>query len=47
LLNWINSELETIGKENFIHKAYEETLKPVYGDSVSPDELVVEGGKLN
>lgn len=47
LLNWINSELETLGKENFIHKAYEETLKPVYGDSVSPDELVVEGGKLN
>lgn len=45
LLDWINSELEDIGKEEFIHKAYEETLKPVYGDSVSPDELVIEGGK--
>lgn len=44
LLDWINKELETLGKENFIHKAYEETLKPVYGDSVSPDELVIEGG---
>ncbi|GFZ33765.1 amino acid ABC transporter substrate-binding protein [Clostridium zeae] len=46
LLDWINTELENIGKENFIHKAYEDTLKPVYGDSVSPDNLVIEGGKL-
>lgn len=45
LLDWINTELEELAKENFIHKAYEETLKPVYGDSVSPDELVIEGGK--
>lgn len=47
LLNWINTELEALAKENFVHKAYDETLKPVYGDSVSPDELVIEGGKLN
>jgi polar amino acid transport system substrate-binding protein len=47
LLDWINTELVNIGKENFIHKAYEDTLKPVYGDSVSPDNLVIEGGKLN
>jgi polar amino acid transport system substrate-binding protein len=47
LLNWINTELETLGKENFIHKAYDETLKPVYGDSVDPSNLVIEGGKLN
>jgi ABC-type amino acid transport/signal transduction systems, periplasmic component/domain len=46
LLDWVNTELETLGKENFIHKAYEETLKPVYGNSVSPDNLVIEGGKL-
>jgi polar amino acid transport system substrate-binding protein len=46
LLDWVNTELETLGKENFIHRAYEETLKPVYGDSVSPDNLVIEGGKL-
>ncbi|WP_160679420.1 cysteine ABC transporter substrate-binding protein [Clostridium sp. C8-1-8] len=47
LLDWINKELENIGKDNFVHKAYEDTLKPVYGDSVSPDNLVIEGGKLN
>ncbi|WP_027622994.1 cysteine ABC transporter substrate-binding protein [Clostridium lundense] len=45
LLNWINSEIETLGKENFMHKAYEETLKNVYGENFEND-LVVEGGKL-
>ncbi|MBP2651967.1 MAG: ABC-type transporter, periplasmic subunit family 3 [Firmicutes bacterium] len=46
LLDWINAELETLGKENFIHKAYDETLKPAYGDSINPEDIVVEGGKL-
>lgn len=27
-----------------IHKAYEETLHPVYGDAAKADDLVVEGG---
>ncbi|MDF2501173.1 MAG: glnH 1 [Anaerosporomusa subterranea] len=46
LLDWINQELETLGKEKFIYKAYDATLKPVYGDSVNPEDIVVEGGKL-
>jgi polar amino acid transport system substrate-binding protein len=46
LLAWINTELETIGKENFIHKAYEATLKPAYGESIDPEAIVIEGGKL-
>ncbi|SDM54051.1 amino acid ABC transporter substrate-binding protein, PAAT family [Dendrosporobacter quercicolus] len=46
LLNWINTELETLGKENFIHKAYQETLKPAYSDDINPEDIVVEGGKL-
>jgi len=46
LLSWINTELETIGKENFIHKAYDATLKPVYGDTLNPEDIVIEGGKL-
>ncbi|EGO61879.1 cysteine ABC transporter substrate-binding protein [Acetonema longum] len=46
LLDWINRELETLGKENFVHKAYEATLRPAYGDSVNPEDIVVEGGKL-
>lgn len=43
LQNWINTELETLGKENFVHKAYEETLKSVYGEEFE-ESLVVEGG---
>lgn len=46
LLDWINSEIETLGKENFFHADYAETLAPVYGDAANPDNLVVEGGKV-
>lgn len=46
LLDWINTELETLGKENFVHKAYDATLKPVYGDSINPEDIVIEGGKI-
>ncbi|PUE67129.1 cysteine ABC transporter substrate-binding protein [Arcobacter lacus] len=46
LLNWINETLEKLGKENFIHKAYDETLKPIYGDSVNIESVVIEGGKI-
>jgi polar amino acid transport system substrate-binding protein len=45
LKDWINTELETIGKESFVHKAYDETLKSVYGAEFE-DSLVVEGGKI-
>lgn len=44
LLNWINDEVKTLGEENFFHTAYDQTLKPVYGDAVDPESLVVEGG---
>ena len=43
LQEWINNELKSLGKENFVHKAYEETLKSVYGDEFE-DSIVVEGG---
>ena len=46
LLDWINGEIETLGKEEFFHKDYEETLKPVYGDEIDPENLVVEGGQV-
>ena len=46
LQEWINTELETLGKENFVHKAYEETLKSVYGDEFE-ESLVVERGVIN
>ncbi|WP_334292852.1 MULTISPECIES: cysteine ABC transporter substrate-binding protein [Anaerostipes] len=46
LLNWINEEIKDLGKENFFHKDYEKTLKPVYGDAADPENLVVEGGEV-
>lgn len=46
LLDWLNEEIKTLGKENFFHKDFEETLKPVYGDAVAPENLVVEGGEV-
>lgn len=47
LLEWLNGEIEALGKENFFHADYEATLKDVYGDAANPDNLVVEGGKIN
>lgn len=47
LLNWLNEEIEKLGDENFFHKDYEETLKPVYGDEVNPDDIVVEKGVVD
>lgn len=46
LRNWIDDEIKSLGKENFFHKNYEKTLKPVYGDAVDPESLVVEGGVI-
>ncbi|UQZ89875.1 ABC transporter substrate-binding protein [Deltaproteobacteria bacterium Smac51] len=46
LLDWINEEMATLGQEKFFHKAYDKTLKPIYGNSVDPETVVVEGGKM-
>ena len=45
LLDWLNNELTELPSD-FFHKDYEETLLPVYGDQVSPDELVIENGHV-
>lgn len=44
LLNWINEEIKSLAEERFFHADFDETLKQVYGESVKPDNLVVEGG---
>lgn len=46
LLDWLNEEIEKLGEEQFFHADFEETLKPVYGEDVDAESLVVEGGKL-
>lgn len=43
LLDWLNEEIQTLGKENFFHADYEATLLDTYGADYE-DELVVEGG---
>ena len=43
LLDWINSEIESLGKEQFFHADYEATLVDTYGLDYE-DSLVVEGG---
>ena len=45
LLDWINSEIESLGKENFFHADYEATLTGTYGKDYE-EKLVVEGGKV-
>lgn len=44
LLDAINKEIESLAEEQFFHKDFEETLKPVYGADINPEDLVVEGG---
>ena len=44
LKDWIDEEIKALAKEQFFHKDFEETLRPVYGEDVDPDSLVVEGG---
>ncbi|MDR0880577.1 MAG: cysteine ABC transporter substrate-binding protein [Clostridioides sp.] len=46
LLDWLNSEIKTLGNEKFFHADYEATLRPVYGNTVDPESVVVEGGEV-
>ena len=47
LLNAINDEIKSLADEQFFHADFEETLKPVYGDNIDPEDLVVEGGVVD
>lgn len=46
LLNWLNKEIKSLGKEQFFHQDYEKTLLPVYGNAAKPENIVVEGGVI-
>ncbi len=47
LLDWLNDEIVALGQENFFHKNYETTLRPIYGNTVDPETVVIEGGQMN
>lgn len=42
LLEWLNAETEKLGKEGVLNAAYEKTLKPIYGDTIKAQDIVVE-----
>ncbi|WP_410513936.1 transporter substrate-binding domain-containing protein [Paenibacillus sp. BR2-3] len=46
LRDWVNTELETLGKEKFLHQLYDTYVKDELGPDANPDEIVTEGGKL-
>lgn len=43
LLDWLNDDLEKLGKENFFHEAYDATLKDYFGEDINADDVVLEG----
>ncbi|PJG86011.1 cysteine ABC transporter substrate-binding protein [Conservatibacter flavescens] len=42
LLDWLNAEIEKLGKEGVLKAAYEKTLQPIYGDTIAESDVVVE-----
>lgn len=42
LLEWLNAEIEKLGKEGVLKQAYDKTLLPVYGDSISEKNVLVD-----
>lgn len=40
LLEWLNSEIDTLIKEGFFKEAFDETLAPAYGDTVKPESVI-------
>ncbi|WP_182049315.1 transporter substrate-binding domain-containing protein [Changpingibacter yushuensis] len=41
LLAWLNDELVTLNDEGFFLQDYQDTLLPVYGDDVDPEDLLI------
>lgn len=42
LLEWLNAEIEKLSKDGVLNTAYEKTLKPIYGDTIKAEDIVVE-----
>lgn len=41
LLNWLNTEIQKLGKEGVLKQAYDKTLLPIYGDAISEKDVVI------
>ena len=46
LLDWLNNEISAGLGATFFHDDYKATLAPVYGNTVDPESVVVEQGKV-
>ncbi|MDR1127706.1 MAG: transporter substrate-binding domain-containing protein [Treponema sp.] len=44
---WLNDVMSRRIEDDFFHKAYEATLRPVYGNAANPETVVIERGKAN
>lgn len=42
LLKWINDQISALNAENFFLKAYNATIKPVYGDEIDPNSIIIK-----
>ena len=42
LLEWLNTEIDTLNSNGFTKEAYDATLLPAYGDSIDPSQILVE-----
>ena len=42
LLAWLDAEFEKLSKEGILKQAYDKTLLPVYGDTISEKDVLVE-----
>ena len=42
LLEWLNAEIEKLGKQGVLKQAYDKALLPVYGDSIQESDVLVE-----
>lgn len=46
LLDWLNNEISQTLTPDFFLQDYNATLLPIYGDSVNPNDVIVENGNL-
>lgn len=46
LRDWVNTELENLGKEQFLLQLYNKYVKDELGPDTDPNEVITEGGKL-
>ncbi len=42
LLEWLNNEIDSLISSDFLKEAYKQTLEPVYGDEIKPEEIIFE-----